>query len=285
MNEIALEHRFTSIMAVIDRQARDYAAGWQARSRALVSFLDVRLEAAIGAWIGTVVVLGLVKVWVAPLPAHGLSEALIALMPYLLIALAPVAGYRVAAGSFPRGLLSAQPSVRLCRYGAWQQVNPVAARQDPFFGPTGFMASLLIGILLNVPFRSLEFIAAIPAIAPGAPAWAHSLMFAMTIDLVVMNFFYMVCFVMALRSVPLFPRMLLFAWMADITLQLGIASWIGGRADLPPSIGAALGHLLHGNIQKVLVSVFLWLPYLILSERVNVTFRQRVRVPRAARAI
>jgi hypothetical protein len=78
--------------------------------------------------------------------------------------------------------------------------------------------------------------------------------------------------------------MLLFAWLADITLQLGIAHWIGGRTDLPPSIGDALGQLLHGNIEKVLISAFLWLPYLILSDRVNVTFRQRVRLPRAKRA-
>lgn len=276
--ELALEHRFGPVMAVIRREARDYAAAWQRRSRALVGFLDVRLEAAIGVWIGMIVLLGLAKVSMAPLPVHGPFEGLVALLPYLAIALSPVAGYRIAAGSFPRGLLSAQPAVRLCRYGAWRHVDPVAARQDPSFGPTGFMASLLVGILLNVPFRSFEFIAAVPAVAPGAPAWAHSLMFAMTTDLVVMNFFYMVCFVMALRSVPLFPRMLLFAWVADITLQLGIASWVGGRADLPMSVGTALSQLLHGNIEKVLVSAFLWLPYLILSERVNITFRQRVRV-------
>lgn len=280
----AVDYPFGSVVAMIQRQLLRYAADWQRRSRALVSFLDVRIEGAIGVWIGAMVMLGLVKVWSAPVQVHGLSEALITLMPYLLIALSPVAGYRIAAGSFPRGLLSAQPSLRLCRYGAWQEVNPVAARQSTLFGPSGFMASLLIGILLNVPFRSLEFIAAIPAIAPNAPAWAHSLGIAMTTDLVVMNFFYMVCFVMALRSVPLFPRMLIFAWVADITMQLGIASWVGVRADLPPSIGGALSQLLHGNIEKVLISAFLWLPYLILSERVNITFRQRVRVPRAKRA-
>jgi hypothetical protein len=34
---------------------------------------------------------------------------------------------------------------------------------------------------------------------------------------------------------------------------------------------------LAGNIKKVLISVMIWLPYLLVSNRVNVTFRQRVR--------
>ncbi len=257
--------------------AADWSAGLHRRSRALVAFLDVRMEALIVGWIAVIVALGLGKLALSPLPLGGLAGALTTLLPYLLIAFAPIAGYRIAAGSFPRGLLSAQPAIRLCRYGSWQHVDPVAARQNGAFGPTGFMASLLAGILLNVPIRSLEFIMAVPAIAPGAPAWAHTLMIAMTIDVVVMNFFYMVCFVMALRSVPLFPRMLMFAWAADITLQLGIASMVGTTPGLPLPVAGALESLLNGNMQKVLISAFIWLPYLIVSERVNVTFRQRVR--------
>ena len=31
-----------------------------------------------------------------------------------------------------------------------------------------------------------------------------------------------------------------------------------------------------GNVKKVLISTCLWLPYLLLSKRVNVTFRHRV---------
>lgn len=253
------------------------SAAFHRRSRALVAFLDVRMEALIAGWIAVVCVLGLAKLGVSPVPPRDFGGAMVMLLPTLLIAFAPIAGYRIAAGSFPRGLLSAQPSLRLCRYGAWQAVNPVAARQNAAFGPSGFMASLLAGILLNVPFRSFEFILAIPAIGPGAPGWAQTLVAAMTLDVVVMNFFYMVCFVMALRSVPLFPRMLLFAWTADIALQLAIAQTVGTAPRLPPTVGAALETLLHGNLQKVLISGFVWLPYLILSDRVNVTFRQRVR--------
>ena len=99
----------------------------------------------------------------------------------------------------------------------------------------------------------------------------------MAADVIVMSFFYMVCFVMALRSVPLFPRMLLFVWALDIAAQLIIAINIGAMADLPHFVAAPLQDLLHGNIQKVFISAFVWLPYLILSDRVNVTYRLRER--------
>lgn len=247
------------------------------RSRKLVAFLDVRMESLILGWIVTMVMVGLVKVHGSPLPVGSLVAGLAMMLPYLLIALAPIVGYRLAAGSFPRGLVSAQPMIRLCRYGSWRQLDPLSARQNPAFGPTGFMASLLAGILLNVPFRAFEFVLAIPAVAPQAPPWAHSLLLAMTVDLVAMSFFYMVCFVMALRSVPLFPRMLLFAWLTDLLMQIAIAQYAATHGNMPADVADALQSLLEGNIQKVLISALVWLPYLILSDRVNVTFRQRIR--------
>ena len=52
----------------------------------------------------------------------------------------------------------------------------------------------------------------------------------------------------------------------------------GAFVDLVPAdVANALQSLLEGNIKKVLISGLVWLPYLILSDRVNVTFRQRVR--------
>lgn len=247
------------------------------RSRRLVAFLDVRMETLIVGWIAAVVALGGLKVAFAPLPVQGVQGGLVTLLPYLLVALAPIAGYRLASGSFPRGLLSAQPLMRLCRWGSWHKVDTLAARQSPQFGPAGLMASLIVGILLNVPLRTVEFILAVPAIAPGAPDWAQALLIAMTLDLVVMNFFYMVCFVMALRSIPLFPRMMIFAWIIDILMQLAIADYLSSMAHLPENVGSALYNLLQGNIQKILISVAIWLPYLIVSDRVNITFRNRVR--------
>jgi hypothetical protein len=49
-----------------------------------------------------------------------------------------------------------------------------------------------------------------------------------------------------------------------------------GQEALPANVGESLGNLLTGNTKKVLISVALWLPYLLLSKRVNVTYRQRV---------
>lgn len=254
-----------------------WAASLVRRSRTLVAFLDVRMETLIAGWIAIVVLLGCCKVLFAPLGPQGMAGASIMVLPYLLIAIAPVAGYRIAAGSFPRGVLSAQPAVRLCRYGSWQALDVVSARQSRYFGAEGVMASLLLGIMLNVPIRTLEFIVAVPAIPMEAPGWARSLLLLMTADVIVMNFFYMVCAVMALRAVPLFPRMMLVAWSYDIFMQLMIAEKLSRLSDLPAPVAGALHDLLYGNIQKVLISAALWLPYLILSERVNVTYRRRVR--------
>jgi len=248
-----------------------------ARSRAMVAHLDVRMEAIIVGWIVIVCGLGAVKVLTSPASYLGPKVMLVTGMPYLLIAAAPIAGYRLTARSFPHGLLSAQPVIRFCRYGTWDEIDPLSARQSPAFGPAGFLASLLVGLLLNVPLRSLEFILALPAIPPTSPGWAVHLMGAMTADVVVMNFFYMVCFVMALRAVPLFPRMMVFAWIIDVVMQFAIARYMVASPDLPASVSVSLQSLLHGNIEKVFASVFVWLPYLILSDRVNLTFRQRVR--------
>ena len=245
------------------------------RSRTLVRFLDLRMDALITAWIALVVLAGTAKVLVAPIPTTSVRQSFALLLPYLFVALAPIAGYRVAAGSFPRGLLSGQPLIRLARLGRWEALDPLKARARTQFGPAGFMASLLAGIILNVPVRTLEYLAAIPAVDSAAPLWAQAIFRAMTVDLIVMNFFYMVCFVMALRSVPLFPRMMLFAWLLDIMMQLAIASEVAVAPGLPAEVATPLVALLHGNLQKVLISAAIWLPYLLLSERVNLTYRLR----------
>lgn len=208
-------------------------------------------------------------------PVHNLGDLLPMAVPYALVAVAPLAGYLLAASAFPSGVLTAQPQIRLSLYGKWRRLSILDARANPLFGPAGFMASLLIGLLLNVVVRSFEFLAAVPALNHHAPAWGQSLFLLMAADVVVMSFFYMVCFVMALRTVPLFPRMLLFAWTLDVVAQMIIAEQIGAMADLPGQVAQPLRSLLEGNVTKVLISACVWLPYLILSERVNVTYRQR----------
>lgn len=228
-------------------------------------------------WILLVVLAGTAKVITAPLPPSTMPQWLAMIWPYLAIALSPIAGYRIAAGSFPRGLLPAQPAIRLARFGNWQPVDLIQARTSPAFGPTGFLCSLVVGMLLNVPLRTLEYLTSVPALGSTAPIWAQTIFQMMTIDLIVMNFFYMVCFVMALRSIPLFPRMLLFAWTVDIMLQLIIAHRVAASPHLPHEVAQAIATLLDGNLKKVLISATIWLPYLILSERVNLTFRMRIK--------
>ena len=161
-------------------------------------------------------------------------------------------------------------------FGKWRRINHEDAAKNPLFGPVGFLASLLIGLMLNVFVRSAEFFVAVPAMSAHAPDWGLQLFAIMTIDLVIMNFFYMVAFVMALRSVPLFPRMLLYVWSLDVFMQLVIASYMSQIHSLPNEVVAPLVSLLQGNITKVLISVAVWLPYLIMSQRVNLTYRSRV---------
>jgi hypothetical protein len=65
-------------------------------------------------------------------------------------------------------------------------------------------------------------------------------------------------------------------WMVDLAMQLVTAQLVAGAPGLPPAVAASLHTLLDGNAKKVLISVALWLPYLLLSTRVNVTYRHRV---------
>jgi hypothetical protein len=59
-------------------------------------------------------------------------------------------------------------------------------------------------------------------------------------------------------------------------MQIVTANLVMRSGDLPPQVASALHSLLEGNVKKVLISMALWLPYLLLSTRVNVTFRNRV---------
>lgn len=245
------------------------------RSAAVSRTLNARIESFTLAWATVFLVVSLPKLLLPATPPRGLPDALAVAIPYVLIAFAPMAGYRLASASFPNGLRTAQPSLRLSFYGRWRKLSLLDARANPAFGPAGFMASLLIGLLLNIPVRSFEFLVAMPAVSGNAPVWSQSLFLLLAADVVVMSFFYMVCFVLALRTVPLFPRMLLFAWTLDVAAQLIIAREIGAMPGLPAHVAMPLRDLLHGNITKVMISAFVWLPYLILSERVNVTYRQR----------
>ena len=198
------------------------------------------------------------------------------LLPYLLVVGAPVGSLLLGLKLFPAGRVHAQPSFRLAKVGRWRKIDCLKAREMSQFGLYGVMASLLLGIALNVPVRTLEFLSAIPALGSYSPGWYVSLYAVMLADVVLLSSLYMFAFAMALRMAPLFPRFLVMVWGVDLVAQLGIAQLVVQIGDVPHAVELALAGLLEGNVKKVLISAALWLPYLLLSERVNVTFRNRV---------
>lgn len=197
------------------------------------------------------------------------------LLPYLLVVGAPVGTLLLGLKLFPAERLHAQPAFRLAQVGRWRKIDCLEAREMSQFGLYGVMASLLVGIAVNVPVRTLEFLSSIPALGSFSPPWFVSLYAVMLADVVILSCLYMFAFAMALRLVPLFPRFLVMVWGVDLLAQLSIAHMVAGIDKVPHAVDMALLDMLTGNVKKVLISAALWLPYLLLSERVNVTFRHR----------
>jgi hypothetical protein len=56
-----------------------------------------------------------------------------------------------------------------------------------------------------------------------------------------------------------------------------IARRMAAVDSLPEEVVSPLVELLQGNVIKVLISIAIWLPYLIVSRRVNLTYRSRLR--------
>ena len=209
-------------------------------------------------------------------PLQGGAPNLSTILPYILLICAPLVSMGLALKWFDDGDRQRQPSFRFAAIGRWLTVDPAEARRHPLYGTTGIMVSLLLGTLLNVPVRAAEYLAATPAISGHVPAWLGTLHLMMTLDVLVMSSLYTVAFVAALRRVPLFPRLLVAIWAIDLLMQLSIAQAVAASGDLPRPIATVLGTMLDGNVKKVLISAALWSPYLLLSRRVNVTFRSRV---------
>lgn len=207
----------------------------------------------------------------APTPLCGLRNLRIL---FLLVA-SPVVAALLALRWFSDGHLQPQPVVRFARLGRWTKVDRPEAETHPLYGTSGIMVSLLVGIMLNVPVRVAEYLTSMPPIPVASPHWLSVLHLAMTFDVVAFSILYMTAFIAALRRVPLFPRLLLAIWLADLAMQL-VTAQIASSAQLPQSVAAALHAVLVDNVKKVLIGMALWLPYLLLSTRVNVTYRHRV---------
>lgn len=259
---------------------------WIARADAktvtFVERLPRALERAVPWWICAFLALVALRIAATPATGHAASRGAHAyadlLTVYGLIALSPILALRLGQVIYRPGYRGIEPGLRLTFVGRWRQLDWDTAGRHPLYGPTGFMASLLLGMLLNVVFRSGEFLLAVPAMGHAAPDWGRVLFLAMAADVIVMNFLYVTCFVMALRSAPMFPRMLAITWGLDIAMQLMVAQTVHAQGSLPAAVAAPLAALLEGNVQKVLISAALWLPYLLLSDRVNITYRRRLAI-------
>ena len=246
----------------------------QARSALLLTSLEGRLDRILQLWLLLAGLACAVRLVTAPVTTGGATFGTVA--PYLLVIVAPFASTLLALRWFREGDRLPQPTIRLAVLGRWRTVSAAEARAHRLYGTGGIMVSLLIGMMLNVPLRTAEFLAAIPPVPAVTPAWLSALHLAMTFDVVLFSSLYMIAFVAALRRVPLFPRLLLAIWLCDITMQLLIANYVMGAGQVPGPVAGALESLLMGNVKKVLISAALWLPYLLLSERVNVTYRRRI---------
>ena len=252
-----------------------YQARLSARAAGVLSSLEGRLDRVMMGWLMIAGLASAARIATSPIRAP-LDIASIA--PYFLLILAPFASMVLALRWFAKDATPAQPKTRLAILGKWRNVSAAEARSHPLFGTSGIMVSLLIGMLLNVPVRAAEYLAAMPALSGRVPEWLSVLHAWMTFDVVVFTSLYAVAFVAALRRVPLFPRLLVAIWVGDIAMQLFTAQAVAATHGLPPKVADAVHVLLEGNVKKTLISVALWLPYLLLSRRVNVTYRHRVQV-------
>ncbi|MBK5264776.1 MAG: DUF2569 domain-containing protein [Alphaproteobacteria bacterium] len=251
----------------------EYKRRMQAKSAALLLSIETRLDRLMMAWLLVAGLASALRIATsqlqAPLNAAGL-------FPYLLLIVAPFASMVLALRWFADGDRLPRPKLRLARAGQWRPVSASAARAHPLYGAGGLMVSLLVGMLINVPVRAAEYLAAMPALSGQVPAWLSTLHMVMTLDVVLLSSLYTIAFVAALRRVPMFPRLLAAIWMIDLVMQLSIAKVTVAVGGLPVDVAAALQGLLEGNVKKVLISIALWLPYLLLSTRVNVTYRSRI---------
>src|ERR1044072_3712108 len=163
------------------------------RSAALLLSIDNGLDRILMWWL---LVAGLASTARIVLTPHPLPvSAVSTFASYMLLVAAPFASTLLALRWFADGHLQPQPATRLARFGRWISVDRNEAERHPLHGTSGIMVSLIVGMMLNVPVRAAEYLAAMPPMPAAAPRWLSVLHFAMTFDVVVFTSLYMVAFV------------------------------------------------------------------------------------------
>ena len=244
------------------------------RSAALLLSLESGMSRLMLGWL--LLAAGACAIRIVLSPWRGAGPSWSTILPYALVIGAPLASMALAMRWFASADLNAQPSIRLARIGTWRDIGEAAALRHKYYGTSGLMVPLLVGMLINVPLRTAEYLAAMPALSGPVPEWLRTLNLLMTADVVLLSSLYVVAFVAGLRRLPSFPRLLASIWVIDLAVQSAIATVASTQAGLPVAVSAALDGLLHANVIKAIASIAIWLPYLLLSTRVNVTFRHRL---------
>ena len=244
-----------------------------ARSAAMLASIESGLDRMLLAWLLLAGLACAARMAAAPV-ATGVSLG--SAVTYFMVVVAPFASIVLALRWFADGDRQPQPATRFALVGQWRSVAPAEARRHALYGASGVMVSLLVGMLLNVPIRAAEFFMAVPPIPSGAPEWLSTLQIAMTLDVLLFTSLYAIAFVAALKRLPVFPRLLVAIWLCDVGVQMTIGHVVASSPGLPAPVASAVHSLLAGNVAKVLISASLWLPYLLLSTRVNVTYRHRL---------
>jgi hypothetical protein len=163
-----------------------------AKSGALLLTIEKRLPRIMTFWFMLAMAGCAVRIAASP---HHAAPDLATFLPYVLVVGAPLVSMGLALIWFREGHLMPQPTIRLAIAGKWRKVDRATAARHRLYGSTGLMVSLLVGMLLNVPVRALEYLASIPALTGAIPAWLATLHFMMTFDVVLLTSLYTIAFV------------------------------------------------------------------------------------------
>ena len=234
----------------------------QSRSAALLLTLEGGLPRLGALWLALIVAASGLRLATSPFDGR---PAWTSILSFILLAIAPIGSALLALGWF-----ATRDTRRV----------PSAVSRHPLYGPSGMMVSLLVGLLINVPLRAGEYLAAMPAFGGSVPPWLATLHFVLTLDVVLFVSLYTIAFVAALKRSSAFPPLLMLIWLADVAMQIGIGQAVAVAGGLPVAAEAALQRLLDGNLIKVLMSTALWAPYLLLSSRVSITYRHQLEPAR-----